>query len=354
MLLFADSFEHYGATAGGRTDMLSGWWTQVDNASGGDFSVSTSQHRTGAKSLKFSAGGAGSPVVSRFSLGGSAKFTCGIGAGIYFDTLPTSNDRVGIQFRDGSNTALLTICLQSDGSMTARKGDHTGTVIDISDTILQAGTFNHIECKATFDTVAGFVEIRVNGVTKLQIGSLNLGSAGCTQVAFMAFSGSAAPSHYWDDVFAWDDSGTYNNTFLGAQRILTLFPAADTAQADWLIHGAATGHACIDNAAPDGDTTYLSSAVVSDKSDFTVPTLPPETAEVKGVVIPAMARIDAAGIGNLKVSMKSGVSLLAGSDVPLTPGYTYYKNVFEYDPATSVAWTKAGFEAALVRVEKSL
>lgn len=355
MIRFGDSFEHYGTTPnGGRDAMTAGYWSEVGSSAAGAFEISSTVARTGTKSLKFSPGFSAGSVAARFSLGGSPKATCGLGVGVFMANLPTINDSLGFQFRDNTNTPILTICLQSDGSITARKGSHTGTVIDISDSILQAGTFNHIECKATFDTVAGFVEIRVNGVTKLQIGSLNLGAAGCAQCCLMCFNASGMPVTYFDDVFAWDDTGADNNNFIGPQRILTLFVDADTAQADWLPVGAVDGFNCIEDVPPDADTTYIGSDTVGDKSDFTVPTLPPETAEIRGVIIPVMARLDSAGIGNVLVSMISGADDAPGNDVPLTTGYSYYLNVFETDPATSARWTKAGFEAALVRVEKSL
>lgn len=354
MLVHGDSFEHYGTTPnGGRDAMTAGYWASVDDGVGGNFSISSDVARTGTKSLKLTPGAGNAVVAARVAFGGAPRFTFGIGVAIYMATLPAGNDRIGYQFRDNTNTPILTICFQSDGSITARKGDHTGTVIDISDSILQAGTFNHVETKATFDTVAGFVEIRVNGVTKLQIGGLNLGAAGCAQYAFVGFNGGGCPVSYFEDEFAWDDTGDENNDFVGPQRILTYFAIADTAQADWSKVGDADGFDCIDNVPADGDTTYLGSDTIGDKSDFALPTLPPETAEIRGIIVPVMARLDAAGIGNVLVSMISGADDAPGTDYPLTTGYTYYRNVFERDPATDARWTKAGFEAALLRIEKS-
>ncbi len=341
MLLFADSFDHYGTVI---ANMLAGMW--ADLTGGGYVTISNAFARTGTYSLKLQGSGG---AEARFSLLKSA-FTCGVGFGIYMPSLPSLNNTMTLQFRNASNVDLLTLCFQSDGSIAAKKGDENGTLIDISDSILTAGTFNHIECKAVFDNVAGYVEVRVNGVIKLQIGSLNLGIVACTQAALHASNEAV----YFDDVFAWDDTGTYNNDFMGAQRILTIFPTGNTAQADWSWNGAASGYLCINEAAPDADTTYLSSPTVGNKSDFSLPSLPPELVQITGVMIPAMARIDAAGIGNLKVTMKSSAALLAGASMPLTPGYSYYRNAFEYDPNTSAPWTKAALEAALVRVEKSL
>lgn len=350
MLRFADSFDHYG---GDVSFITNGLWSGTSAASGGSVSLSNSHARTGAYSLhlhrsNFSEG----LVEARFAIG-AQSFTCGLGLGVYMPALPTSATTAGVQFRDVSNNPLLTLLFQADGSICAKKGGKNGTVIDVSDSILTAATFNHIECKATFDTVAGFVEIRVNGVTKLQIGSLDLGSLAAATCALCLFD-FFLDDIFLDDVFAWDDTGTYNNAFMGAQRILTIFPVADTGQADFTLVGSGTGFGAIDDNPPDDDTSYITSATVNNKSDFEIDTLPPEVVAIAGVFVPARARVDAAGIGNLKMSMVSAGDVLAGSDVPLTPSYSYYRNVFESDPDTSAPWTKAKLEAALLRVEKSL
>jgi hypothetical protein len=350
MLLFADGFNHYGSTV---ADMLAGYWAAFETVAGSTVTLSPAQARTGTRSLLTANGGINNGNVgARFTLGRTA-ITCGLGTAVYLSSLPGANAQVAMQFRDNANTPILTLCLQSDGSIAARKGDKTGTVLAISDSVLTAGTFNFIEAKAVFDTVAGSVQIKVNDVTKILIGSLNLGSVGAAQ-CYIGLTANGAPDTYWADLFAWDDSGSLNNTFIGPQRILTRFPTSDTAQADWAKNGAGTGYGCINNVPQDGDTTYLGAATVGNKSDFGIASLPPELVTIAAVVVPAMARLDNAGIGNLKMSLVSGASVAAGSDVPLTTGYAYYKNVFEIDPATSLPWTKAGLEAALIRAEKSL
>lgn len=352
MLLFAEGFEHYGTTPnGGRDNMLSGMWAEFIVVGG--ISISATQVRTGTKSLVFTPEVTGSAQTARFTLGGSPKITCGVGVGLFMVSLPAGNSRIGMQFRDISNAPILTLCCQSDGSIAVRKGAVGGPVIDISDAVLTAGNFSHIETKVTFDDVVGYVEVRVNGVVVIALGSLDLGVAGAAQVSLNGLGG-VVPVFYWDDIVAWDDTGSYCNDFLGAQRVLTIYPTGDTAQADFVLHGAGTGFGCINQTAPDGDTTYLSSDTVSDKSDFSLPTLPPELAFISGVFVPAMAKLDAAGVGNLLVSMISAATDLPGNDSPLTTNYTYYRNAFEYDPNTSAPWTKTGLEAALVRLEKSL
>lgn len=351
MLIWADSFDHYGLLT---SNMLAGVYAQLLTSSAGTIDISTAFARTGTHSLKFGTANSGNPTLARRTFGGSPRITCGIGMAAYMTALPSTNVAAGFQLRDISNTAILTAIMQSDGSICIRKGSEAGAVQDISDAVLSAGTFHHIELWATFDTVAGAFEVRVNGRTVLNTGGLNLGSVGAAQVVFGSFVTRDIGDWYLEDIFAADDSGTYNNTFLGAQRILTEFPTGDTAQADWALNGAGTGHGCISEAAQDGDTTYISAPTAGNKSDFSLPSLPSELAEIAGVYVPVMARLNAAGIGNIKPSMKSSTDLLAGNDDPLTTGYTYYGSVFEYDPHTSAAWTKAGLEAALLRLEKSL
>lgn len=353
MLIFADGFEHYGTTPnGGRDAMLSGAWASFTSANANDISISSTKFRTGSKSLKFVNPNGATDNSARVAFGGSPRITCGHGFGLHVDSLPASNQLLGFQLRDNTNTPLITFCIQSDGSIAARKGNQAGTIIDISDSILTAGTFNHIECKTVFDTVAGSVEVRVNGVVKMNIGALNLGAVGATQFTFNSFSVYAVNT-YFDDFIIWDDGGSFCNDFLGPQRILTQFPTGDTAQADFAKNGAATGYGCISEVPPDADTTYISSATIADKSEFTLPTLPPELVTIAAVFVPVMARLDDAGVGNVKVSMVSGASVLAGTDNPLTTSYQYYKSSFDHDPDTSAAWTKSGLEAAKLRIEKS-
>lgn len=355
MLLWADSFDHYGGLT---SNMLLGAYSQISAGPLGEalITISTSFARTGTRSLKFQHGTSGltNTIVARRSLGGSPKITCGQGFGMYNTSLPVANNYIGWQFRDISNVPRLTVLVQSDGSICVRKGTESGTIIAISDTVLFAGSFNHIETWVTFDDVAGYVEVRVNGVTVIMEVGIDTDAVGATQVTMCAFNSRDFQDFYVDDWNTGDSSGTLNNTFIGPQRCLTEFPSADTAQADWALTGAGTGHGCIDQATPDGDTTYISSSVVGSKSDFALPSLPPETSAIKGVYVPLMARIDAAGIGNVKPSMKSAAALAAGVDSALTTGYAYYGSVFETDPNTGLPWTKAGLEAALLRIEKSL
>lgn len=346
-LLFADSFDHYGTGTTGRANMLAGAWAEI---SAGGFTPGAGG-RTGANGLRSS----GSGNIARVTLGG-LKTVVGVGYGVWMAALPATNQVLGTVLRNQANANIVAVAVSPDGALVVKKGNvFTGIIIGISDSVLTAGTYHHIEFKAVIDDVVGSIEIRVNGVVVLVLTNIDLGIAPAATVVFDSPSTASGVTHAYDDLIMWDDTGDYCNDFLGPQRVLTYFPVGDTAQADWTVTGGSgPGYDAINKAIPDADTSFIGAANVGSKSDFSLPTLPPETAVIAGVFVPAMGRIDEAGIGNIKMSMISGADVVSGADINLTPGYAYSRTAFEYDPVTLAPWSKAGFEAALIRVEKTL
>jgi hypothetical protein len=166
-------------------------------------------------------------------------------------------------------------------------------------------------------------------------------------------SGLGTSSMYLDDVFCYDDTGTYNNTFIGDRRVLTLFPNANTATADWTAVGAATGYEAIDEASPDDDTSYITAATAGLVSQFGLQDLPGGISVINAVVMVERARKTEAGAANTKVSVVSGASSAAGADKPLTEIYTFRQDVFQIDPNTAAPFTPAGVNALQFKVERT-
>jgi hypothetical protein len=356
MLLWADSFDHYGTTPnGGRDAMLAGAWAGFSAGNGTLPVVSNARGRTGSNSLLISYNSlANAGVQARRVLGGN-KSVMGVGFGVWMSSLPGINGRHGIEFRSNANAAVCGLFIQSDGAI----GFYTGAsavLIGSSEPVLQTGSWSHVEAKIVSHETSGSVEVRVNGITVLAFEDLNLGSGIAAVVFGNPQAGSGGGSFNWhiDDIVTWDDQGDYNNDFIGPARVATLFPAADTAQADWIPVGETDGYACINNVPPDGDTTYISAEDAGDISEFELSTLPPETEVIAGVYIPVMGRLEDAGVGQIQVSLVSNSEVSEGPDIPLTTAFTYWGAVHEVDPDTDLPWTKEGIEAALVRIEKTL
>jgi hypothetical protein len=342
-LLFLEGFEHYGTGSTARSRMLAGLWAQVSS----QWSIVNTNARTGSHSLS-NPGISASRDEARLVFGNDSEII-GAGFGVMLPNLPAGTDRSYISFRSSSNVSIITLCLQSDGTIALRRGNFDGTLIEVSDTVLTAGTFHHIEVRSLFDSTVGEFELRVNGITQMQLGGLNLGSNRAVSLSFVA----TLCNMLIDDIFVWNGLGTTNNDFLGPLRVLTVYADSDGVPQDWSVVGATSAFDAVNDPIPDDDASYIGSTDAGDKATLGLPELPPEISAIAGIFVPVLARIDDAGTGQINVSAVSeGDSYYGGNATPLTATYTYWPFIFDYDPHTEAEWTKSAFEAASIQIEK--
>jgi len=355
-LLWCDGFDHYGTGSTGRTNMLQGVWAEINSG----ITPSATTPRTGTACL--STGTIlNNLAVARRVFPTANLATVGFGYGLYMAQLPAVSNVFGLaQFRDGGNTAQLSFVLTTAGEIEVKRGGATGTLLAISAPVVTAGSYQHFECRATCDDTAGAVEVRVNGVTVIDISGVDTRNSAAglmTQVAFGNISTGTNLSNViprFDDMFAWDTSGSEINDFIGPQRAYLLVPDADTAADDWVPDSGVTGYTQIDEVPPDGDTSYIEAqSTPGDISEFALEDLPPEISAVTALYVTPMLRKLTAGTANVQVSMISNAAVAAGADRPITEVYTYWADVFPIDPDTGAPWTAAAVNAALLRLEKT-
>lgn len=348
-LLWCDSFDYYGSTIGNLTE---GLWAEIT----GGVTLSTLNPRTGTHSMRVT-----NVSTQRRVLGG-AKTTVGLAKAVYYPFLPTGNNVQRIfEYRDAANAAQVSIVLQSTGVIEAKRGTVAGTSLGVTASpVVTAETYQHIESLVFFSQTVGTIEVRVNGVTVLSlsgIDTVNTSLVECSQVVIGGGAGPTAVSNVdIDDVFAYDDTGSFNNTFIGDRRVITLFPNANTVQADWTAVGAATGYEAIDEASPDGDTSYITAGIPGSPgpiSEFGIQNLPAGISAISAVVVVEMARKTEAGPANTQWSVISGASETAGLDKPMTEIYTYRADVFETDPASAAPFTPSEVDGLLIKVERT-
>lgn len=293
---------------------------------------------------------------------GGQKTTVGIAAAFYFTALPTLPGRCRLfDFRDSNNSVQVTIGVDTTGTISAFRGTNDQVLLGTSASpVVVAEAYQHIEAMAFFSQTIGTIEVRVNGVTALSLSGIDTVATsivGCSQVGIGGTNGSSSAQEiFFDDVFCYDDTGSFNNTFIGDRRVLTLFPDANTIQADWTAVGAATGYECIDEANPDGDTTYITASVPGSPgpiSEFGIDNLPAGISAISAVVVVEFARKTEAGVANTQWSVISGASETAGADKPMTEIYTYRQDVFETDPASAAPFTPSEVDALLIKVERT-
>lgn len=336
-----------------------GAWASFQGATSALPRVSSAQARTGTYSLYFPDNSLTSAASKARAVRvlGAASNSVGVGFGVFLAGLPTAAKRIGWKFRNPSNGVVVSFYFEVDGSISIYNS--ADTLILSTTPILLANAWEHIECAIVFDNLVGYIGVRVNGILRVNEDNLDLGSVGVSSVEWgdLKDVNTGASSElcpfYIDDIFAWDNTAGFNDTYIGPVRISTLFPASDGVAEDWTVTGAASGHEAIDDAAPDDDTTYISSAVVDQVSEFGFAAIPEEIEAITTVYAIPRAKLAAVGSGEMRVNMRSGSDVANGDAKVITSSYAYRGTSFPTDPATDEPWTRESLEAAFVQVEKT-
>lgn len=360
-LIFCDGFDHYGLD---ETNMTDGVYAQVDSTAL-KWALSTANPRTSTHHMLRNTAGLG--MLRRVFPDGAAT-SIGQAAAFHFDKLPDANNVFVIyDFRDTANTIQVSLILQSTGILSVKRGNMTsGTEIGVTLTpAVVAEAYQHIEMFTFFNDTTGTIEIRVNGVTVISetgIDTVASSNAEASQVGLICgqniSSGTGANViTSVDDYFCYDDTGSFNNTFIGDRRVLTLFPEADTAQNDWGFNIGIEAFAVINEADPDDDTTYIfanSGGSPAPVVEVDMTDLPAGVSAISAVVVVNRMRKTDAGTANVQPSLVSSSSEQAGTDRPLTEAYTYYHDVIEADPDTSSPFTPSAVNAAKLKLERTI
>lgn len=348
-LIWADGFEHYGTGTTAIENMQAGSWADV----GGWNTIETTIVRTGSCALRLDDVTLSTSILRRV-LPGGPRMTVGTGFGMYMTA--SSNGRMGLQFRN-SVGPILTAIIEQDGSVTFHRGTFEGDVIGLTDSgLITPGVFQHIEVAVHFNPVVGWIEMRIEGVTVFRVEEANTGTEGATAIQYgnVSISFFSGIETIFDDIFAWDDSGDVNNTFIGPARVLTYVVEGDDS-ATMSVHGAGTPSEAVSEIPQDGDTSYIRADEVGKYASFTLPALPPEVVAMPGIFVQDMSRIEEAGLGRIKLSLiDENEEVEEGEELALTPSYAYRGSVFETNPSTGEMWTKEELEQSILKIEKTL
>jgi len=367
-LIWMEGFDHYG---GDYNNMLDGAWGEIQTG----WTLDSSIKRTGTYSLKLAAGSAETMV--RRVLGNSYT-TIGVGFALYIDSLPAVSYYCHlVELRDNGNAPNLTLSLASTGDLEVYRGiaePGYGTLLaSTSDAPIVTGAFQHVELQATIDGSAGAVEVRVNGVTVLTVSGVDtVAGAGENRVpsiaandnvSQLAFSGRndwaqaediITHTTYFDDIYVYDMTGSFNNTWLGDRRIYTLFPSADTVDAGWTPLSG-DGYTNIDEGVDD-DTSYISAGVPGSpdetSSTFELDNIPETVGLVSAVETVHLVKKTEAGLADVRSGIVSNGSTSEGSIHPLNTIYTYHSDVFEFDPDTGASFTLSAIDALQLKITR--
>ncbi len=338
-LKWIESFGLYGANAANVGAQVVKRWTGVTTVVG---SMTRGSGSTGSGSSLILQGdsGSGNPCELRsWSLG----------------TL-TTTQIIGFSFKVSSvGTAIFGVRVASGaqffidmnvGTMRVMKGGTFTTLATVPGFTFSANTWYYLELKFTVSS-SGSITIKVNG-NQLYSGNLNLtGQTTAGQPGFDAiqfFSGSPPITLEIADIYFADTSGTYNNDFFGVLEVRSMVPNATGNYAQWTPNGAANNFDCVDEATPDGDTTYVQTATASniDTYNFADPSI---LGSILGVQHVFYARNEVGNSNMAALTRSSATDYEATTFTVNTGTYSYYISVAEKHPDTSV-WSSTSLSDA--------
>ena len=216
---------------------------------------------------------------------------------------------------------------------------------------LSLNTWYYIEFKVTIaDSIgAGTCKVNVNGVTWITVATGQdlkaTANATANSVVFGTTVGSVFLSRtvLIDDIYILDGTAGVvagDNDFLGDVRVDSLLPTADGTTNSWT-PSAGDNYAAVDEAAPDGDTTYVSSGTVNQIDTYAMGDLGTTPEKIWAVQTGFVARKEDAGVRTVAPVLRGTDGDKFGTARGVGLDYAAYHEVHEQNPLdTPEDWTE--------------
>lgn len=245
-----------------------------------------------------------------------------------------------LEFFDDANNRHLSITVDNDGTLRVRRGTGSGTILGSSSPgLIVTNAWEYIEVKATINDTTGAVEVRVNGVTRINLTNVDTANSANVYIGAIRWSNG-----YIDDLYVNDTTGPRNNDFMGDIRVETLFVNAAGDVTQWT-PSAGSNYQNVDDPTPDEDSTYNESANVGDQDLYNLDSLVTSSGSIKSVQVMARMRKTDAGTREACLITKSGSTTTEGDTEALSTSYVTYRSLLEINPDTGNPWTIAEVNA---------
>jgi hypothetical protein len=324
-LLFCDGFDHYSTY----TDK--GW------VGGGNYAPSISGNgRFGTSSLRMGDARASASIFV-------GNHTQGV---VGFAIKGTFTDSQWIARVIEGSTVHLYLSTDSIGRLYVMNG--SGSVVATGSTPALGPPFNvwkYIEMAYVIHDTTGSVTVYVNGQSYLTASSADTrydatGTPNVIGVGWYDAGQIHGPIDY-DDFYVVGGS----TTPLGDVRVQSILPsgAGNTTQ---MTPSTGSNYACVDDAAPNADTDYVSETTAGEKDTYAFGNVTPTSGTIKGVQVMINARKDDAGSRSIAPVYRPASTDYDGATVSVGDSYAYYREITEVSPETSAAWTIAEVNGA--------
>lgn len=337
-LRFIDGFDHYTPATVSRK------WTVANTTSMTNITGVNTRFSSG-QAVQFAA------ISSAFGKVLDAKGVWIIGFAMKIVSINSSSAVTFLQIDDGTTAQLNFGLVQSDRSMTIRRGGTAGTIIGTAP-VLPNNTWFYLEIKVVIHPTAGSVVVRVNGVVTSTISGVNTSATGSSVASGISFgdtiligaTSQCTNTFQMDDMYICDGSGTTNNDFLGDMRVETLYPSGIGTASQWVPHGAGINFNCVSGVVPDDDTTYVETTTPGNTDTYQLDDLSGSPAHIYGVQANLLIRKTDAGSRFISEAYRIGSTVYipaVGSGLSVYDGYAYGVDIQEINPLTATQWATA-------------
>lgn len=317
-LLFCDSFDHY------TLPQMAGKWT---NGGGGSFTYLVVGRTNNAYQTLFDTG---------VTIPGGGRDNITIGAYRTSNTAGALSGQFKIAALAGQCAA---ISFNGDGTVSAQNAAGT-TVATSTKVAVETNVGHYIELGVLCDPTNGQIIVRVDGEELINISSVNTRSN--AYYVSIAGTGGGTATTYDDLYMLWDDASTIS--FYDDVEVRAISPNSNGNYAQWT-PSAGSNYETVDEQ-PASTAEYNATNVVNEIDTFNFPDLT-FTGTVKGVQFVVYASKSEVEIRAIRgVCRIAGVDYLSSNTEYLSTNNSFYRFVWEVNPATTAAWTQAEVNAA--------
>lgn len=331
-LIFWDSFDHYAD--GDKTEKWSSYTASYGSATVGAYG------RNGTNGLRVTNTIAASNYVRKALSTSPDTVTVGLAFRLIEDSVATTQ----IVALLDNTTVQVYLLVANDLSIWA----YGGGVLrgQSAPGVITHNVYHYIELQTVIDNAVGSIEVKVDDVTVINLTNIDTQSSGTAQVTQIEIGGRLGSGYQiadFDDIYVCDDTGATCNDFLGDTRVIARLPDGAGAHADFTPLVGPNNWQDVNQNPPDGDTTYNSSATVTDRDSFPFEDLPAGIAgTVHAVCAVINSRKDDAGTRTLEPSVRVGGTDYDGTPVNIPETYAYHNMyAWELNPDIAGAWTVA-------------
>jgi len=235
--------------------------------------------------------------------------------------------------------------------------DVLGSTVDTATVILPSNQWMILEAYVKIANSGGAVTIKLNGTTILSYsGDTCHGSNEyATSIHIGVLNSGPSYNNYWlDDIAINDDSGSYQNSWVGMGGIIALRPTADGNTNDWSRSEGSDNYALVDETPADG-AAWVQALTSGDLDQYEIEDTPDYVDSIDLVEIVVQAALSESGSNDLGFTMRQASSDYDDTQeytvVSVIDDYVMYKGDTHYvQPDGSGAWTEAKLDALEIGV----